>query len=348
YRRKEDPDVCTVRPDVMQTAKETLAPSMEWIACGLPRLPRLQTPVSFRPAMTQLDRCRQETAALRDVWRSLESKRQRRLPTTGASLLRHNRIPVATGMGPSEALQCKKLGDSSSRPEENALQGTKPAPASLPKVEGTSTSFSSTRPLVGSTAVTSTRLARHDDVKSPLPYHTAITRRPARTCSPSYQALTIPYEPLPQLIERPAPGAHSSAPTPRRDIREWQDQIVNLSALFWCHPASASMARWFGVYASNSSVAEVVPARPAFFRSLELQSDPSAQKRPLRYPYKVTNFDPACHFYKSWAKAMDKDFVINPEWVSEKVKVTAATTDVGRLGKKSLPVVLPRSKTWCA
>nr|KAG5706540.1 hypothetical protein BaRGS_028711 [Batillaria attramentaria] len=131
--------------------------------------------------------------------------------------------------------------------------------------------------------------------------------------SPSYQALTIPYEPLPQLIERPAPGAHSSAPTPRRDIREWQDQIV----------------KW----REREREREV-----SIGFNISLIQTERTSKRPLRYPYKVTNFDPACHFYKSWAKAMDKDFVINPEWVSEKVKVTAATTDVGRLGKKSLPV----------
>jgi hypothetical protein len=73
---------------------------------------------------------------------------------------------------------------------------------------------------------------------------------------------------------------------------------------------------------------------------LTVQSD-LTKVATFRYPYRVLNYDTTCHFYKSWEKVKDKDFVISPEWVSEKHPGSArptlghkAKTDVGLAMRK--------------
>ena len=75
--------------------------------------------------------------------------------------------------------------------------------------------------------VTSTTRLRHDDVSSPLPYHTAITRRPGPKCSPRFRALTQSCStPLPQLMEGVVSRSYTAVPSPRRDLQEWENEIV--------------------------------------------------------------------------------------------------------------------------
>lgn len=62
----------------------------------------------------------------------------------------------------------------------------------------------------------------------------------------------------------------------------------------------------------------VVPERPQLV--FRLGSATSKKECPnFRYPYKVINLDPATHFYRSWSKVKDKDYIISPDWISEKL-----------------------------
>ena len=67
-----------------------------------------------------------------------------------------------------------------------------------------------------------------------------------------------------------------------------------------------------------SFFSRVVPTRPQFVQSVPQSVVSPSKVNTWRYPYKVINFDPSCHFYRSWSKIWDKDYVINPEWASEK------------------------------
>lgn len=75
--------------------------------------------------------------------------------------------------------------------------------------------------------VTSPTRLRCDDDRSPLAYHTAVTQRPGRSRSPSFRALTqLCCTPLPQLIEGVVSRSYTATPGARRDIREWENEIV--------------------------------------------------------------------------------------------------------------------------
>ncbi|PVD19911.1 hypothetical protein C0Q70_20405 [Pomacea canaliculata] len=66
------------------------------------------------------------------------------------------------------------------------------------------------------------------------------------------------------------------------------------------------------------SARTVVPERPQLV--FRLGSATSKKEYPnFRYPYKVINLDPATHFYRSWSKVKDKDYIISPDWISEKL-----------------------------
>ena len=82
----------------------------------------------------------------------------------------------------------------------------------------------------------------------------------------------------------------------------------------------------------SSICSRVVPTRPQFVQALPPQSLESPEVKTCRYPYKVINFDPSCHFYRSWSKISDKDYVISPEWSSEKSLIRAGISSRAKTG----------------
>ncbi|KAK7116675.1 hypothetical protein V1264_002310 [Littorina saxatilis] len=308
---------------------------------GLLGLPQLQTPVSFRPALRQLHKQRRETAALRELWHSFaeerEPRRQRELKgkacpdpakqnitTMLEEIVENDKSQVdpavqETTVNTQEDRVVTRATQADGEASKETVRELQPA---LPAISASSTNISAVFPqqrpyrsaavpslrtktsqgrntasrFQQRSKVTSSRHFRLDDVRSPVPYHTAITRRPERACSPRFLALTqLCRSPLPHLMDEVMSRSLTAKPAlgrdgpMRRDIREWQNEIV-----------------------------KVVPARPEFVQRLGPNGVMPSKVVSFRYPYKVINIDPACLFYRSYSKLTDKDYVINPEWSSEK------------------------------
>ncbi|XP_076465641.1 uncharacterized protein LOC143297273 [Babylonia areolata] len=282
---------------------ETMIEARSW--SDLPELPPLCSAVSFRPALRQLHKQRKETAALRYQFYSRAEKRTQRQNTHSTNngkitfhvdkTRRRDNHTLKISSSPAQsadtdrasARRWNKDGEKPTFPAITSSQSTK-IDTHRPPRKATVTSPKQSPKNLEKEAM-ATNHARND-VKSPLAHWSVMAGRGFGTRSPSFRALTqLCDRPLPQLMED-LTRSYTVQPSFPRDLQAWQNEIV-----------------------------KVVPIRPGFVMPLGQQNDGcSKPHQSHRYPYQVLSLHPASHFYRSWSKLTDKEYVIHPEWSSER------------------------------
>lgn len=124
--------------------------------------------------------------------------------------------------------------------------------------------------------------------KSPTPNYTMINRRdPDLLKTPNISALITTSKPIPSLLDKPKKEEQVEETT-RKNIRIWKDEVK-----------------------------KVVPSRPAIAIHSDWQAPPAEWDDRDQYIY-----GPKAIFYKNLKYTEHKDFIINPEWLSEFMTVS--------------------------
>ncbi|XP_045215493.2 uncharacterized protein LOC123565769 isoform X2 [Mercenaria mercenaria] len=122
--------------------------------------------------------------------------------------------------------------------------------------------------------------------KSPTPNFTMINRRdPSLMKTPDVNSLITMSKPIPNLLDKPKKDDEE---TPRKNLNIWKNEVK-----------------------------KVVPARPAIAIHSDWKAPPAEWDDRDQYIY-----GPKPIFYKNIKYTEHKDFVVNPEWLSEFMTVS--------------------------
>lgn len=123
--------------------------------------------------------------------------------------------------------------------------------------------------------------------KSPTPNYTMINRRdPSLLKTPNISALITVSKPIPSLLDKP--NKREKEEEHKKDVRIWKDEVK-----------------------------KVVPPRPAIAIHSDWKAPPAEWDDRDQYIY-----GPKPIFYKNIKYTEHKDFVVNPEWLSEFMTVS--------------------------
>ncbi|XP_052102512.1 uncharacterized protein LOC127736053 isoform X1 [Mytilus californianus] len=120
--------------------------------------------------------------------------------------------------------------------------------------------------------------------KSPVDIKPYQARLSDRLKTPDFNALVLKNRPIPQLFDR----VDENEEFKTRSIQEWKNQVV-----------------------------KIVPKRPSFAIAMDWKAPPAEWDDRDQYLY-----SPKPMFYKNKKFVSERDFVVNPEWGSEKKKVS--------------------------